>query len=1018
MSGLPSNRLLAIGWTTAAAVCIATISACAGFGLWTYRLALHRVSRSTQSSAGLVARALDSDAQRIKLALALTAGALDPQPQPAGSLDARTQQQLADVARGLGADADLFVVSQSGAVLFPTAVRSANPAFDAAWALKEQCRAHGCSPSGVSDPMPTRWARHRYVVFYRRCCTRPGNSGWLILVTVPVRALSEILQKANVGSEGISLLRDSQSRVIARVPPSTNPNEQPGASHFSPQLHRAIASGVRQKTFFSTKTGDGIVRIDTYRRLRVLPFHLVIGMAQENYLTAWRKTMMGVGSWAAGFCALILGAATLMTRLLRRQTEQAAHTEAILHSITDGMFVLDNHGCIVQVSESMCKTLGFRNHELLGREFSSVQAPGSVAVPTADDISPTVRQEFELACLDKSGQIRTMDASVLHYVSGGLHVRLVAVKDVTVRKVAEEELRTCALAFEARQGVLICNNEGRILQVNQTFLDFSGLDRVEIMGQSAFVLDSLSIDAEVLGAMRDSLMHEGHWEGLVTLPTANRGCAHLWLERSVVRSDTGAVTHYVSTYTQAAPPKEASRRLLEMAYYDALTKLPNRALLQARVDHALGKAHRTGELSVLLLFDLDFFKAVNDTQGHDAGDQLLIEVARRARQCVRSSDTIARLGGDEFAVLAEGFEGSRVAASSSAMQIAEELREAIGKALPLGDQMLYPTCSLGVVIFGDKPSSFQNLLKQADMALYAAKADGRNTALLFRPEMQVAASRRAELLSRMRTALEAHEFVLHYQPQFDRAGRMYGVEALMRWNSSLYGMVPPSEFIGIAEESGLIVSLGRRALELAFADIAAWSDDDLLSGLTVGVNVSPRQLRDPSFSKDLEALLQAHRLAAARVKLEVTESAVIDETAVVARNMEHLRRLGVSLSVDDFGTGYSNLANLQRLPFDQIKIDKSFVDGIVDSQSDRLMVETIVGLARNLGVQVVAEGVETHEQLGQLVRSGCDAFQGYLFAKPSSSEQFRRNARRLVSAADEMLGSCEMAPSEAALDAA
>ena len=993
---LGSQHVLILG----VVACLTALAAYGAFGRWSLDAVQRRVTLSTQNLADAVDGAIRFDADRINAGLALAGELLERQPPEAAN--AMAGQALALIEQHLGTGVHLIAVDSSGQPVFASSWPNARELLGPVRALWERCRRLDCSRPRVSDPKPSPSASKRYILFYRSYRALPGGTPGMVVAALPVQQLSRILGNVRVGAHGIALLRDSHYRLVVREPPSDNPNEQAGMARFSPQLFHAIESGLPRKTFRSSQTGDGIARIDSYLRLRSLPFHLVIGVARRDYLTQWRATMWWAGLWLLGFCTMTLGTAAMMARSMRRYAEEAAYNSALLRGITDGLFVLDEAGRIQRVSESICQILGFRRHELVGLPLESILAFGSSRLPGASDLA-TGHASFESDFLDKSGQVHTLEGSVsLHAVRGG-RIRVVAARDVTERKLADKELRTAAVAFQAQQGILVCDIRGRVIQVNDAFLRMTGLVRDMMIGRPAPCLDAKVISAERHKEIRDALAHEGHWEGLVTLRSRAKGTLHLWLERSVVRDDSHRVTHYVSSFSNAAPAREAGRRLMEMAYYDELTRLPNRALLRARVDDAITNARGSAQRAALLIFDLDFFKAINDSQGHDAGDLLLTTVARRARLALRSSDTLARIGGDEFVVLAQDLGESENAAIASMLRIAGKLRKTIGRGVELAHEVFYPTCSMGITLLGNQASSYEDLLKQADLALYDAKGAGRNTTRFFRPEMQTRADLRARLLSSMRAAIAAREFTMYYQPQVDLAGRLCGAEALLRWQSPSRGLIPPGEFIRVAEESDLIVPLGQWALECVCTQMALWSQHEVLGDLTVAVNVSPRQLRKASFVSHLAQVLQRTGVAPKLLKIEVTESAILDDSPQVARNMKDLRALGISLSVDDFGTGYSSLANLRNLPFDQVKIDKSFVDDIAQNPDSRALVQAIISLASSLDLTVIAEGVESREQLGHLVQAGCKTFQGYLFAKPMSSAEFTRSAGHLAYAAHETI---------------
>ncbi|MFC5510070.1 putative bifunctional diguanylate cyclase/phosphodiesterase [Massilia jejuensis] len=459
----------------------------------------------------------------------------------------------------------------------------------------------------------------------------------------------------------------------------------------------------------------------------------------------------------------------------------------------------------------------------------------------------------------------------------------------------------------------------------------------------------------------------------------------------VLRDASGRAIRMSGTNTDLTQAKQAERRIYELAYFDYLTGLPNRRLLVEQLAKILPRSQRTGQFGALLFIDLDNFKLLNDTLGHDVGDQLLCEVAERLRRTVRASDHLSRLGGDEFVVVLENLGATGDGAVVEASLVGAKLLAALAQPFQLAARPSVSTPSIGVALFGDGPASVDVLLRQADLAMYRAKAEGRNTVRFFDPGMQAAADRQIALEHDLREGIRRQRFELHCQPQFDVAGRLVGAEVLLRSNHTGLGLVGPAEFIGLAETSGLIVPLGAMVLLETCRVLARWARDPRLACLTLAVNVSVQQLRQPDFVERVLAALLETGAAPDKLRLELTESVFAEDVEAVAGKMHALRAHAVSFSLDDFGTGYSSLSYLKRLPLAELKIDRSFVKDLPEDANAGAIVDAILGLARTLNLQVVAEGVETQAQRDFLVAHGCALLQGYLLGRPVPIEAFERD---------------------------
>jgi len=483
--------------------------------------------------------------------------------------------------------------------------------------------------------------------------------------------------------------------------------------------------------------------------------------------------------------------------------------------------------------------------------------------------------------------------------------------------------------------------------------------------------------------------------GTVLRITVNRAAAALfapWRRGLYVQSILFGMISVIATlgllmvqkrhHAQRVERRKAEKKIQQLAFFDQLTKLPNRILLLDRLKQAMKASLRNGSHGAILFIDLDNFKTLNDTLGHDMGDLLLNQVARRLNGCVRAGDTVARLGGDEFVVMLTGLHGQADEAARQVDSVGSKILQELSLPYRLNQVSHRSTSSIGATLFLGNLSTIDDLLKQADLAMYKSKAVGRNALRFFDPAMEVTMLERAALESDLREAIVCQQLLLHYQPQIDRDGRLTGVEALVRWRHPLRGLVPPADFIPLAEEIGLIVPLGLWVLETACQQLLAWAGRADTRHLTIAVNVSVRQFSQDDFVEQVLRTLARSGADPHRLKLELTESLLVSDVGSVIAKMSALKARGVGFSLDDFGTGYSSLAYLQRLPLDQLKIDQSFVRDVADDASGASIARTIIALAQSLHIDVIAEGVETGAQRDFLARSGCHAYQGYFFSRP------------------------------------
>jgi diguanylate cyclase (GGDEF)-like protein/PAS domain S-box-containing protein len=561
-------------------------------------------------------------------------------------------------------------------------------------------------------------------------------------------------------------------------------------------------------------------------------------------------------------------------------------------------------------------------------------------------------------------------------------------RDITERKQVEAELRIAAVAFDSLEGMMVTDANSKILRVNSAFTACTGYTAEEIVGQTPRLLQSGRHDAAFFREMWATIRRVGGWQGEIWDRRKNGEVYPKWLTISAVKGDDGIVSHYVGTHYDITERKIAEEKIRELAFFDALTRLPNRTLLLDRLKHAISVSAESATCGALLFIDLDHFKTLNDTLGHDKGDKLLQEVARRLAACVHESDTVARVGGDEFVVVLGHLHENRQEAAIQTEAVGEKIIAVLGSRYQLDEVEYRSTASIGATLFSGHQASIDELLKQADLAMYKSKERGRNAMCFFDPVMQTVVVERAALEADLRKAIEENQFVLHFQAQVIDGDRITGAEALARWQHPQRGIVPPADFIPLAEETGLIIPLGNWILETACTQLARWATQPGMAHFTIAVNVSAHQLREPDFVDTVLAIVRRTGAEANNLKLELTESVLVDNVQDIIEKMSALKATGVLFSLDDFGIGYSSLSYLKRLPLDQLKIDRSFVRDVLIDPNDAAIAKTIVALAQSLGLGVIAEGVETEAQLDFLASAGCHAYQGFYFCRPLPIDDF------------------------------
>lgn len=547
----------------------------------------------------------------------------------------------------------------------------------------------------------------------------------------------------------------------------------------------------------------------------------------------------------------------------------------------------------------------------------------------------------------------------------------------------EESQRLAAVAFETQEAILITDAHEKILRVNKAFERISGYSSDEVVGKTPRIFKSEQHDKQFYQRMWYEIQTEDGWHGEIWNRKKNGAIYPIQQMITAVKDEQGRVVNYLATFADITARKQAEERIHQLAFYDPLTGLANRRLLEEHIRQAMHSSERTKSYCALMFIDLDHFKQLNDTYGYPVGDELLKQVAKRIRNCVHASDSVARQAGDDFVVLLQKIGGSQDEAVTRVQHIAEKILEAIVQPYQLFEHKYVITASVGVNLFQAFNDSAEELLKRSDMAMYQAKAEGRHTIRFFDLAMQEVANKRVQIETELRRALDEEHFVLFYQPKVNYQGKLQGYEALLRWQHPEKGLISPMDFIPVAEETGLIVPIGQWVIQEACKTLAKWQSQADRKGLILAINISARQFKHKEFVADLTAAIDKFQVRGEALELELTESLLLENIEDAIGTMTVLKKLGIRFSLDDFGTGYSSLNYLKDLPLDSLKIDQSFVRDMLSNSDDAAIVETVITLAKSLRLSVIAEGVEEAQQADFLHELGCDLLQGYFFGRPS-----------------------------------
>lgn len=668
-----------------------------------------------------------------------------------------------------------------------------------------------------------------------------------------------------------------------------------------------------------------------------------------------------------------------------RESEERYHT--IIDTTGEGYWLVElNTLKIIEVNEALCRMLGYSREEIIGRQpFELADEENSrIFAYQASKIRQTRQRSYEVVLQHKDGHdvIVQINATNMPHGEEEPNQAFAFITDITERKRAEEELRIAATFFETTsEAITVTDTHNRIIAINPAFTAITGYTEEEALGRDPSFLGSGRNNRAFYRNMWHTLERLGRWQGEIWNRRKNGEIYPEWLSIVAIRDDKGVVKQYMAVFSDITKRKQDEEKIWRQANYDGLTGLPNRNLFKDRLDQAMHAAHREGSRLALMFIDLDRFKWVNDTLGHASGDLLLQEAARRLQGHVRETDTVARLGGDEFTVLLNDIKGT-----VDVDRIAENLLGCLAEAFNLGGKEAFVTGSIGITLYPGDATDMEQLLGNADAAMYTAKEAGRNVFRYFTREMNEAAQRRLQLETDLRRVLEREELLLHYQPIIDSHGEACGAEALLRWDHPEFGAISPDEFIPLAEETGTIIPIEQWVMRQACNDAVRFKK--CVSGdFFVSVNISSVQCKSDHCRMVIGSVLQESGLDPACLKLEITERVMMENTEYVIELLREVRSMGVRLAVDDFGTGYSSLSYLKQFPVDVLKIDRVFIEDLPDDRDNMALVEAIIAMAHSLNLQVVGEGVETPEQLAFLNSLGCDMIQGFHYSRPVPAQE-------------------------------
>ncbi|MGM0766640.1 MAG: bifunctional diguanylate cyclase/phosphodiesterase [Pseudomonadota bacterium] len=980
--------------------------------LTNYHHTTETAAKRSEASADLTAELVANNFLFTKYALQALAGSIEPLVDQTRALEVNQMESINRLldqrASALETINALYVTDLSGNLLYSS--RFVSSSSMPGWSLLRDYLDTHSGDDFVSPLIRDPSTDDFWLFRARQLENTAGEPIGLLVARQSPEALAASLSQLSL-SEGQSIaILDESMKLVARRPLAMNNKDVLGQRVSELTTLQFIESGQRSAQAVTKSPIDGLSRFYAFSRVIETPYIVVVGEETSVALADWKN-----GLWATSFGLLLVGIVGLffLKQLYRRLAVEhklivenrerkalqksaqinEARLQALVDSIPDLIFVFDKRGhfeFVHAVDESRLllpakELLGAHYHDVLPKELS-LKFDGIKSEVSASQINQAL--EYQLFV---DGEAKDFEAriSIMAGDRGQYNGFLAVVRDITDSKRQEAELRISSTAFETHLGIMITDEAGRILRANQAFSRITGYAECDVVGRTPKILQSGLQDVAFYQHLWSKVNDAGSWEGEIWNRKKNGEVFAEWLTITAVRDASGKLRNYVGTFHDITKRKEAEREVHQLAFYDSLTGLANRALLQERLSEVCKTNSRRGTRAAVLYLDVDQFRAVNDARGYDVGDLVLKSLAGLLASVVRESDTLARISGDEFAILLTDLQASEEAAARAAETIAEKILQAAANPIVIEDHTVQIEISVGIAMIDGKDSPCEQQLQRAEQATQQAKEASRQEdnkrIAFFDPDIQARIVQHVLMEEELRNAITGDELALFFQPQIQQPDNLTGYEALLRWNHPAHGMVSPGIFIPLAEQSRLILPIGRWVMEQACQNLAHWQSLPDKAGLSLAVNVSVVQFQDGDFINHLSDTLNRTGAPPHLLKLEVTESLLMEHPERMAQAMMCIREMGVRFSLDDFGTGYSSMSYLKRLPLDQIKIDQSFVKEVTSSHANAAIVNSIIGLANGLGLEVIAEGVETEAQRAWLVEHGCRNFQGYLFGKPSNN---------------------------------
>lgn len=843
----------------------------------------------------------------------------------------------------------------------------------------------------ISKPIWGRIVNHYILVFSHRYNNSDGSFAGVIYATVTLDHFNKILSRFNLGPDDAIILRSSDLGLLARHPDiSPKPAGTVGNSVVSKEFHQLAETGVLSATYHTSTSADGLERTFSFRRMKEAPFIVLVGLASKDYLADWNKEAYQMLAINISFLLLTVVSGYILLKSLNavqssadrlNEAQRIAHVGSWTWNIKTGMFSLRDE--IFRLLEIKPEQFDDTYESFIN--FIHDEDRNEVYISFADSFMQQSAFEINHRLLMPDGRIKWVQQRVTSDFDseGKPLVCQGTLLDITVRKRAEDSLRINASVFDiSQEAITITDANNNIIDVNSAFTRITGYSRAEVIGKNPKILSSGLHDQAFYASMWLSLNQVRAWSGELWNRRKTGEIYPELISISVLCDDANKVLRYVAVSSDISHIKDHENELKRIAHFDALTGIPNRVLLADRMKHAISQTSRDQNMMAVCYVDLDGFKTINDTMGHKAGDEVLIEVSKRIGQTIRGGDTVARLGGDEFLVLLLGLEKGEECVATL-----ERLLEAIAQPINVKVKSCTVSASIGVSLYPLDDEDPDILMRHSDQAMYIAKQSGKNRFHIYDPDLDRSARDQHEFLKSIRYALEHDQFELFYQPKINLFTKeLVGAEALIRWKHPERGLLPPAEFLSYIENTDLDIEIGEWVIATALAQINQWINTGI--DLEISINISGYHLESHEFTARLQLQLANYPdMPFGKLQIEVLETVALNDMAIVRGIIESCRKIGVGFALDDFGTGYSSLLYLSELPVDALKIDHSFVRDMLEDKRDMAIVQGIIALSKAFDRQTVAEGIETKEHYQALLNMGCELGQGYGIARPMPAHE-------------------------------